>query len=113
MKPIEVGCQAIVVGESLEFIGKSVKVIAKLIEDEAAIVGVPVKNGGPTIRQAAMVLWIVQGDNFFGNPALEKEFFVENMIGVRGNWAFETKDLMRIDGFDEEIKLEQEKDLYV
>lgn len=107
MKPIEVGCMALVVKSALpKTVGKCVKVLAFINEGEEVQVNYP----GSSERRAAKVgQWLVTADNLFDDPIAEPQVYITTDAGIVGKCAYTNSEIIRIDGdFDEELDKERE-----
>lgn len=109
MKPIEVGCMALVVKSALpKTVGKCVKVLAFINEGEEVQINYP----GNTERRAAKVgQWLVTADNLFDDPINEPKVSITTDTGIVGKCAYTNSEIIRIDGdFDEELDKERENE---
>lgn len=109
MKPIEVGCQAIVVKSALpKTVGKCVKVLAFINEGEEVQINYP----GNTERRAAKVgQWLVTADNLFDDPISEPKVKITTDAGIVGKCTYTSSEIIRIDGdFGEELDKERENE---
>lgn len=106
MKPIEAGCMAIIVKGSIkENIGRVVKVLAW---GEA-----PVRLEGTCRGYFSESGWLLEGDMFCQRitplgviePALLRETF--QALGFTFNGMLPTDNLMRIDGLEDEERIEE------
>lgn len=103
MKPIEVGCKALVLSGLPETIGKVVDVVARIEPDERTLIILPEKYGGMQVRESRTLLWLVSSPRLYNDQYLQNNFFIEKRSsGIRGNNVYHTNELMRIDGFTEE-----------
>lgn len=109
MKPIEAGCLAIVINATVavENNGKVVKVLYLAEQDTLCTVTVD----GLTVKGFLDCdVWVIEGDTLLGGirttPLGQEGFFGKGTFETvrgRGNSAFRSKNLMRIDGGDEEL----------
>ena len=109
MKPIEVGCTALVVKSSLtRTVGKSVKVLALINEGEGIQITCPGLNER---RFANTPQWLVTADNLFDDPIAESCVRITTDAGIVGKCAYDNSEIIRIDGdFDEELDKERENE---
>lgn len=109
MKPIEVGCIALVVKSDIpNTVGKCVKVLAFINKGEEVQVTCP----GINERRAAEVpQWLVTADNLFDDPINEPKVSITTDAGIVGKCAYTNSEIIRIDGdFDEELDKERENE---
>lgn len=108
MKPIEVGCMALVIGGSFpEAIGKSVRVLAFIAENELAELNVP--GIGIQVKESRVDQWLVTADNLFNDEYVDRVIRIINKDGIVGKCAFTSSELIRIDGEPEE-ELDKERE---
>lgn len=108
MKPIEVGCMALVIGGNFpQAIGKSVKVLALISEGELVNINIP--GEGTKIKESRVDQWLVTADNLFNNEVAERIIKITTKNGITGKCAFTSSELIRIDGEPEE-ELDKERE---
>lgn len=109
MKPIEVGCMALVVKSAIpKTVGKCVKVLALIKTGEEIQVTYP---GSSERRAASEPQWLVTADNLFDDPINEPKVSITTDAGIVGKCAYTNSEIIRIDGdFDEELDKERENE---
>lgn len=109
MKPIEVGCMALVVKSAIpKTVGKSVRVLAFINEGEEVQLTYP---GNSERRAAKIGQWLVTADNLFDDPINEPKVSITTDAGIVGKCAYTNSEIIRIDGnFDEELDKERENE---
>lgn len=128
MKPLEPGCRAIVISdnENPDNVGKEVVVQFKVMEKESVRILLNLDGQGiMATGSLAATGWIVNGNvrtfvSLSGNRSEDGTYFTfkglaESFLDQEGkNFSafFESRQLMRIDGFsDEDQKKEQEQEI--
>lgn len=109
MKPIEVGCIALVVKSDIpKTVGKCVKVLALIKAGEEVQLTYP---GSNERRAAGVPQWLVTADNLFDDPINEPKVSITTDAGIVGKCAYTNSGIIRIDGdFDEELDKERENE---
>lgn len=107
MKPIEVGCTALVVKSDLpKTVGKCVKVLAFINKGEEVQLTYP---GNSERRAATVGQWLVTADNLFDDPINEPKVSITTDAGIVGKCAYTNSEIIRIDGEPEE-ELDKERE---
>lgn len=101
MKPIEVGCMALVVKSAIpKTVGKCVKVLAFINEGEEVQLTYP---GNSERRAAKIGQWLVTADNLFDDPINEPKVSITTDAGIVGKCAYTNSEIIRIDGDPDEV----------
>lgn len=101
MKPIEVGCMALVVKSDLpKTVGKCVKVLAFINKGEEVQL---TYHGSNERRAAAVPQWLVTADNLFDDPISEPKVKITTDAGIVGKCAYTSSEIIRIDGDPDEV----------